>query len=176
MPHLLNQSSEPEIKDGSSLTAAQKFFLHYATAVDSKAFTEGSGLKYYSKDMVFHNQNNAEYHGADQMWAWMKQIFGQFERLRHDILQMWDIKQDDGTSLVMLRMVRNVWVLGNTGEEPNVSAPTFWVCKIGPADYADAHEGLQFKEVWLYWDTMLLAPFMGKDAVAFKTKNILEHK
>jgi hypothetical protein len=108
------------------------------------------------------------------MWAWMKQIFGQFERLRHDLLKIRDIEQDDGSSVVMVQMVRNLWMLGNTGEKPDVSAPTFWLCRIGPADHPDAFNGLQFKEVWLYWDTMLPKPFT-KDAVAFKTKNILEH-
>jgi len=103
----------------------------------------------------------------------MKQIFGQFERIRHDLLKIWDIKQDDGTSIVMVQMVRNLWMLGNTSENPGVSPPTFWLCTISPADHLDAFNGLQFKEVWLYWDTMLLVPFI-KDAVAFQGKNILE--
>src|SRR6201996_4520289 len=167
MPVLLNQVlNEEDIRAGKGLTPAQQLFVSYSDTVDSKGFTQGSGSKYYSKDVVFHNQNNAEYHGPDQMWAWMKKIFGQFERLRHDPLKIWDIKQDDGSSVVMVQMVRNLWVLGNTGEKPDVRAPTFWLCTIGPADHPDAFNGLQYKEVWLYWDTMLLKPFM-KDAVAF---------
>ena len=108
------------------------------------------------------------------MWAWMKKLFGQFERLRHDILNLWEIKQDDDSSLLFVQMVRNVWTLGNKADKPEVSAPTFWVCRIFTADDEHAFGGLQFKEVWLYWDTALLAPFLPKDAIAFQTKNVVE--
>ena len=104
----------------------------------------------------------------------MKKLFGQFERLRHDILNVWEIKQDDASSLFFVQMVRNVWIPGNKTDKPEVSAPTFWVCKIVLADDEQAFEGLQFKEVWLYWDTALLAPFLPKDAIAFRTKNVVE--
>jgi len=111
------------------------------------------------------------------MWPWMQRIFGQFARIQHPVKGMWEIEQDDGESLLMVRMVRNVWVEGGNGVdgEADVSAPAFWVARIGKADEGceDAFLGLHFKEVWLYWDTMLLAPFMDKDAVVFKTKNVV---
>lgn len=108
------------------------------------------------------------------MWAWMKKLFGQFEGLRHDIVNIWEIRQNDNSSTLFVQMVRNIWIPGNKTEKPEVSAPTFWVCSIGTADNEDAFAGLQFKEVWLYWDTALLAPFLPKDAIAFSTKNVVE--
>lgn len=178
MPKLLSHVSRHDgIKPGEGETPAQNFFLGYANAVDNYRYTEGSGLKYYSKDVVFHNQNGAEYYGGDQMWAWMKRLFGEFGRLQHPILQLWDIEEDDGTHTLFVQMIRNVWMHGNHSDKPDVSAPAFWVCKIGSADadYPDAFMGIQYKEVWIYWDTMLLAPHVGKDAVAFKTKNVVEN-
>lgn len=178
MPKLLSHVSKPDgFKPGEGETPVQNFVLHYANAVDNNEFTEGSGLKYYSKDVVFHNQNGAEYHGGEQMWAWMKRLFADFGRLRHDILEFWEIEEDDGTHTLLLRIMRNIWMHGNGSDIPDVSAPTFWHCKIGPADvdYPDALMGIQYKEVWIYWDTMLLAPFISKDAVAFKTKNVVEN-
>jgi hypothetical protein len=177
MPKLLSHISKPEgIKDGEGETPVQNFFLHYGAMVDTYGFMEGSGLRYYSKEVTFHNQNGAEYHGGEQMWAWMKQLFGQFSKLQHPIHQMWDIEEDDGTHTLLVQMTRRVWIKSNDTDKPDVSAPAFWACKVGPADedYSDAHIGLQFKEVWIYWDTMLLAPHLHKDAVAFKTKNIIE--
>jgi hypothetical protein len=140
MPKLSSQLSKPEgIQPGEGETRAQNFFLDYGNSVDNYRFTEGSGMKYYSKHVVFHNQNGAEYHGADQMWTWMKRLFGEFARLQHPILQLWDIEQADGTSTLFVQMIRNIWMHGNQSDKPDVSAPTFWVCKIGPADdYADA--------------------------------------
>ena len=115
-----------------------------------------------------------QYRGPDQMWAWMKKIFGQFEALRHDILNVWEIKLDVDSSLLFVQMVRNIWMPENKTDTPEVSAPTFWVCRMGSADHEKAFEGLHFKEVWLYWDTALLAPFLPKDAIAFKTRNVVE--
>lgn len=52
----------------------QNFALRYGDAVDSNEFMGGSGLKYYSKDVVFHNQNEAEYYGREQMWVWDEMV------------------------------------------------------------------------------------------------------
>lgn len=178
MPKLLSHISNPDgIKPGEGETPAQNFFLDYGNTVDNYRFTEGSGLKYYSKDLVFHNQNGAEYHGGDQMWAWMKRLFAEFGRLQHQIHQMWDIEEEGGTHTLSGQVIRNIWMPENHSDKPDVSVPMFWLSKVGPADadYADAFMGLQFKEVWLYWDTMLLAPHLAKDAVAFKTKNVIEN-
>ena len=68
----------------------------------------------------------------------------------------------------------DVWIPGNKTDKSEVSAPTFWVCRIFAMDDEHAFEGLQFKEGWLYWDTALLAPFLSKDAIAFQTKNVVE--
>lgn len=78
----------------------------------------------------------------------------------------------------MVQMTRNIWVGERTEGEPDVSAPAFWVARIGKADEGceEAFLGLHFKEVWLYWDTMLLAPFMGKDAVVFRSENVVAEK
>jgi hypothetical protein len=73
----------------------------------------------------------------------------------------------------MTQWTRNIWVPGNNAEEPTVSAPLSWICTIGPADSADAVDGLNFKEVWLYWDTALLMKHLPKEAVVFQTQNVL---
>jgi hypothetical protein len=45
---------------------------------------------------------------------------------------------------------------------------------IGKSGSDEAAEGLHFKEVWLYWDTALLLPYLPKEAVVFKTENVLQ--
>lgn len=106
----------------------------------------------------------------------IQQIFGQFEKLKHDILSVTEIKHDDGRSELLIQMVRNIWLPGNKTDKPEVSAPTFWRSLIGPGDDEAAFGGLQYKEVWLYWDTHLLAPYMKKDAVALQNKNVVTEK
>lgn len=104
----------------------------------------------------------------------MKRLFGQFGRMRHDILNVWEITQSDGSTLLSVQVVRNIWIPGNKTDKPEVSAPMFWLSSIVTTEDEEAITGLQFKEVWLYWDTALLAPFLPKDAIAFRTKNVVE--
>ena len=54
---------------------------------------------------------------------------------------------------------------------PDVSVPVSWVCTIGKADSPEGHSGLQMKEVHLFWDTGVLAPFLESDAIVFRRHN-----
>jgi hypothetical protein len=84
-----------------------------------------------------------------------------------------EIERDDGTSQIYAQNVRNLWLLGNEGEKPDVSIPVTMIAIVGKSGSEKTPEGLQFKEVWLYWDAALLSPFLANDAVVFKTDNIL---
>lgn len=173
MPRLISHVSGDQMsKDGPS-TPTQRFFRQYVDAVDSKGYNVGSGLKFYSKDVTFHNQNNAVYHGGEEMWAWMKKLFGVFERIKHDFVHLVEIERDDGSSQIYTQAIRKLWLLGNAGEEPTVSIPVTMIAIIGESGVEGTPEGLDFKEVWLYWDTALLMPFLAKDEVVFKTENVV---
>ncbi|KAH8683941.1 hypothetical protein BGZ61DRAFT_357296 [Ilyonectria robusta] len=173
MPRVVSQIFGSQWEKDGPTTPTGRFFKQYADAVDSRGYDGGSGLKFYSKDVTFHNQNNAVYHGGDEMWAWMKKLFGVFERIHHDWVQFLEIERDDGRSQIYSQNVRNLWLRGNKGEKPTVSIPVTMIAIIGKSDDENTPEGLHFKEVWLYWDTALLLPFLPKEAVVFQTSNIL---
>lgn len=88
---------------------------------------------------------------------------------------MTEIEHEDESSELLIQTVRNIWLPGNRTDKPEVSAPTFLKCLIGAGDDEAAFGGLQFHEVWLYWDTHLLAPFL-KDAVALQNRNVVTEK
>ncbi|KAF5985789.1 hypothetical protein FCOIX_1904 [Fusarium coicis] len=123
--------------------------------------------------VIFHNQNNAVYHGRDEMWAWMKELFDVFERIQHDWIHLVEIERDDGTSQIYTQNMRKLWLRRNKELEPTVSIPLTMIAIIGKSGSDEIPEGLHFKEVWLYWDTALLLPHLPKDAVVFKTTNVL---
>ena len=101
----------------------------------------------------------------------MKKLFAAFERIRHDWVHLVEIERDDdGSSQVYCQNVRNLWMLGSEGEEPDVRIPVTMIAIVGRSGTPD---GLCFREVWLYWDTALLEPFLVKDAVVFRRENVL---
>lgn len=173
MPKLISHITGAQWESNGPSTPTQRFLQQYVATVDSKGYDFGSGLKFYSEDVTFHNQNNAVYHGGEQMWAWMKKLFAVFERIRHDWVHLVEIERDDGTSQIYAQNLRNLWLLGNEGEKPDVSIPVTMIAIVGKSGDGKTPEGLHFKEVWLYWDTALLSPFLAKDAVVFKTENVL---
>jgi hypothetical protein len=156
-------------------TPAAKFFKAYGDAVDAAQYNEGVGERFYSPAVVYHNQNNAEYHGATQMWAWMKQLFNQFKKLQHQIHIAREIARPDGTFTLDVRMTRRIWMKSVEGP-PDVSAPVFWTCTIGPAVEGQGTFGLQMQEVWIFWDTALLKTVAPPDAVVFRQTNPFDGK
>ena len=173
MPKLVSQISGAQWEKYGPSTPIQRFLQRYVATIDSKGYNVGSGLKFYSEDVTFHNQNNAVYHGGEEMWTWMKKLFSVFERIRHDWVHLVEIERDDGTSQIYAQNVRNLWLLGNKDDAPDVRILVTMVAIIGRSGSDRTPEELRFKEVWLYWDTALLSPFLAEDAAAFKTENVL---
>ncbi|KAI9036909.1 nuclear transport factor 2 family protein [Aspergillus affinis] len=177
MPGSVSCVSAPTWHTSGPETPAQQFFKNYVDRVDSYSFKHGSGLQFYSKDVVFHNQNNAQYNGGDEMWAWMKRLFRQFRSLQHDFHRLWEVKNGDGTATIMSQWTRNIWLPGNNTEEPTVSIPLSWISIIGSADFADALDGLNFREVWLYLDATLLAKYLPRRLLFSKRRTYyVRHK
>lgn len=150
MPRVICQLTGTQWKLDGPSTPAQRFFKQYVDAVDSKGYNVGTGVKFYSEDLIFHNLNNAVYHGGQGMWAWMKKLFGIFERIHHDWIQFLEIERDDGLSVIHTQNVRNLWLLGNKGQEPTVRIPVTTIAIIGKSGDEETSEGLHFKEIWLY--------------------------
>ncbi|KAG7420075.1 hypothetical protein ACKAV7_003959 [Fusarium commune] len=173
MPRLVSHVSGAQWENDGPQSPTQRFFKQYVNAVDSRGYDSGSGLKFYSEDVIFHNQNNAVYNGGDEMWAWMKKLFEVFERIQHDWIHFVEIEHDDETSQIYTQNIRNLWLRGDKGSKPTVSIPITMIAIIGKSGSDETPEGLHFKEVWLYWDTALLLPHLPKDAVVFKTENVL---
>jgi hypothetical protein len=151
-------------------TRALKFFHEYVTNVDAHIPVS----RFYAPDCTFHNQNNAVYRGSAEMSAWLKQLFGEYQKLSHDILNAWEINEKNGETWIFIQMTRHAWVKGSTGEKPDASIPLMWVGRVGETDREDAHDGQQHLEVWFYWDTNLLRPFMDENAVTFQSQNVLK--
>jgi len=66
MPKLISHLTGSQWETTGPSTPTKKFLAQYFAAVDSKGYNTDSGLNFYSKDVTFHNQNNAIYHGGEE--------------------------------------------------------------------------------------------------------------
>ena len=174
MPTITSVITGAELFGDGPLTPAQRFYQQYATAITAKNLSDEK-IPFYAKDAVFHNQNGVDYIG-DQIWPWITQLFGQFERLSHDILKLSEIHNDNGTIDLVSQAVRHIWAIGNKSDKPTVSVPLSMVCNLSYNNAPRTVEGIQYKEVWLYWDTYKLLPFFSPDSIVFSSSVVLSGK
>lgn len=111
------------------------------------------------------------------MWAWMKGLFAPFEKFDHLIHYVREIARDgeeNGLVTLDFRCTRQIWIKGNKSEKPDVEVPMYWSSTIGPGE--EGYNGLQFREVHLFWDTGPLMKLMAGNAVVFRRENPDEKK
>lgn len=138
-------------KEDLSKPAAQRFFEAYAHAVNTRTFGQGSMTRWYSSKVTYRSETGKVFQSADEMKAWMSELFFSFEKINH-VPEYYLQYTEGGVFRVHAGFLRQFWLKGNTGEKPDTETPTSWVCEIGPGDEPDAYLGLQFKKVSLYWD------------------------
>lgn len=73
-------------------------------------------------------------------------------------MKIWETQNDDGTVGLVSHVFRYIWAAGNESDKPTVNVPLSMVCKISSNNARGTVDGLQFKEVWLYWNTYKLLP------------------
>ncbi|OGE47606.1 hypothetical protein PENARI_c040G06723 [Penicillium arizonense] len=95
-------------------------------------------------------------------------------KLSHNFVKVREIQNDDGSVDLVSQITRHIWPPGNESDKPSVSVPLSMVCNIGPNNAPGTVGGLQFNEVWLYWDTYLLQPYLPADSVVFSSKNLFD--
>lgn len=154
-------------------TPAQQFYGAYALAIKDSDLTTYGKHQFYAENAIFHNQNGVNYSGAE-IWPWIIKLFGHFARLEHDFIAIWEIENPNGTVHLIAQVTRHIWAPGSDiNGSPTVSIPLSMTCEIGPSTSPqDTPEGLQFHQVWLYWDTYLLQPFFPKNAIVFSSVNV----
>jgi hypothetical protein len=131
--------------------AEQRFFEAYGDAVNSRTFERESMTKWYSSRVVYRSETGKVFHGADEMTAWMSELFFNFEKVHH-IREYYVQYRIDKVTKVHVGFRRQLWIKGNVGAEPDTDTPVAWICDVGPTDESDGYLGLQFKNVSIHWD------------------------
>lgn len=143
-------------------TPTQMFFEAYANAVNTRTFDEAPMTRWYAPSVNTRSETLKEFHGAQAMADWMRDLFIPFERIHHIPETYLEHTNPDGTVSVYATCLWQFWLKGNMSDEPDSNTPLAWVAKVGLAETEDGYNGLQWKELQLFWDKTKLVSLFGK--------------
>ena len=121
---------------------------------------DANWARFHSPQAVFYAQDGTIYRGTKEIGPWAVSVFQRFDKVNHKLGAWYEWDNGDGTYTVHFRAIRRLWLKGHQGDEPDIVAPMSWMCTIGLADSEDGHDGLQMKEIRLFWDTGLVVKAM----------------
>ncbi|KUJ11030.1 uncharacterized protein LY89DRAFT_739245 [Mollisia scopiformis] len=137
-----------------------KYLEDYISEVTSDFRLLYPNTKYYSPDAIFHD-NAATFHGANDIKAMMKLVFGKFEKASMEPRYLQVIDETEGEKAlytVIGELMVSYYIKGDA--EP-VLAPRLMVFTIMNGTDSEAYDGLVFSEVYLSWNVGIV-----KDEVA----------
>jgi hypothetical protein len=119
---------------------------------------------WYSPSAQFYNADGVKYHGGDAIWEWMRSLFGQFEKLQHEMKitrilpYVTEAESENGKTgeLVMFDCVTTFWIGGQLKGE-GISVPRMLSFLVGESEEdGQGTDGLQILEAKTWWDSTVL--------------------
>jgi hypothetical protein len=153
------------------------FISKYAARVDSGDLS-GPFHDWYAPSAQFYNADGVQKYGGAAIWDWMRALFGQFERIEHDmkitrILPYVSEKESENGKtgeLVLFDCVTTFWISGPLAGD-GVAIPRMLSFLVGEAEEdGQGTDGLQILEAKAWWDTGVL----GKEIA--RRKGVVEQK
>jgi hypothetical protein len=116
---------------------------------------------WYSPDAVFHDTTTAVYIGGERIWTWIQGLFSPFSKIHHQGEEFCVITKPDGTFVVYSSFLSHFYF---KGDPVPAIIPRFFVFTLGASKTEDGCDGLQIREVRLYWDTALIGAHLKRRA------------
>jgi hypothetical protein len=149
------------------------FIEKYTQKVDSLDLS-GPSYDWYAPSCSFHDTDGTVYEGGVKIWDWMRQLFGQFKSVQHEITNVLLITpsgdpsdpEASGPDTVLLEAVTNFGLNGEGLGDDNIAARRKFMFKVGLSETeGQGTDRLQILEAKVWWDrTALLAKLMEKKA------------
>ncbi|KAH8649563.1 hypothetical protein BGZ61DRAFT_487946 [Ilyonectria robusta] len=157
---------------------ALSFIEKYSNKVDSLEIS-GPFHSWYAPSCNFYNANGVVLRSGDEIWTWMKSLFGPFDAVQHSIKVVRLIK---ATTTEAAPERDAYWVMLETDtafsiKDPLLAGgpiviPRFLMFLIGKSEVeGQGTDGLQILEAKVWWDTDML----GRELAARKKKLDQDH-
>ncbi|KAH6679174.1 hypothetical protein B0J14DRAFT_558504 [Halenospora varia] len=153
---------------------ALKFLANYTKRIDSADY-DCSWLPYYHPDAVFHDATGRDYVGGQVIWDWIVNLFAPFRKLYMESVEFFvastTLPSGDVEHTIFGEWRMHVWPKETEGDEGKITIPRAMIFRIGKAEGEGkgeeggeevGFEGLQIRDVRLFYDRTLLVPLLKK--------------
>ncbi len=135
----------------------------YTTTVDSLDFS-APFHNFYSPTAKFYNANGLVYSGGDAIWTWMKELFGVFSAVHHDIrrIRLLSVPAEEWspaseTQLVVLEAVTAFSMKSPAVAGKPIEVPRLLHFLVGKSEVeGQGTDGLQILQAKAWWDRGVL--------------------
>jgi hypothetical protein len=167
--HFVTLLGPPKSGNSDASSPALAFIQKYVDQVDSMNLS-GPFHDWYAPNAQFYNADGTQYSGGSTIWNWMRTLFGQFEKVEHDmkITRMFplDIKDISGTKMapvfITFDCVTTFW-FGGALSGDGIAVPRMLSFLVAEAEEeGQGTDGLQILEGKAWWDSRVIAKEMAR--------------
>ncbi|KAL6901049.1 hypothetical protein GGI43DRAFT_383394 [Trichoderma evansii] len=136
------------------------FIEKYCNKVDSLEIT-GPFHHWYAQSCNFYNTNGIVYHGGDNTWNWMKDLFGQVIALHHEVTSVrlfdateMDLGAERAAQWVILEAHTAFTTKGQLSSYGPIVVPRSLMFLIGKSEVeGQGTDGWQILQAKVWWDS-----------------------
>ncbi|KAG9234329.1 hypothetical protein BJ875DRAFT_17877 [Amylocarpus encephaloides] len=135
------------------------FIEKYQTVIDSLRLHDVPFGNFFSSFSTYHDTKGSVHFTGPQIWYWLQQQFSPFERVRHDVVEMRVVREDEGRDVVYGECLTHFTLKGDVHE---IVAPRFFVWTIGEADRerGEGTDGKVIVSCRVFWDTGVIGRYV----------------
>lgn len=136
------------------------FIEKYSDKVDSLEIA-GPFHHWYAQSCNFYNANGVVYRGGDNIWNWMKELFGQFIALHHEVISVrlfdateMDLGAERAAQWVILEAQTAFTTKGQLSSYGPIVVPRLLMFLVGKSEVeGQGTDGLQILQAKVWWDS-----------------------
>ena len=133
------------------------FIEKYSKAVDSLDLTSTPASKFFAPFAVYHDTKGDVHLTASHIWQWTARQFAPFSQIRHDMVEVRVVSEEDGRDVVYCECLTHFRL---HGDDTEIVVPRFFIWTVGDAEPGEGTDGRQIHEVRIFWDTGIIGRYV----------------
>lgn len=133
------------------------FIYKYSKIIDSLDLSTTPASAFFAPFAAYHDTKGDVHITASHIWQWLARSFAPFAQIRHDVVEVRVVSEDDGRDVVYCECLTHFRL---HGDEHEIVVPRFFIWTVGDAVPGEGTDGKQIQDVRLFWDTGVIGRYI----------------